>query len=147
MLKYMCYTSQTEPKNVKEALLDEYLVRAMQEELEQFVRNDVWVLVSRPKMSNVIRTIWIFKNKTDEFENITRNKARLVFKGYSQIETFAPVARLESIKFLLSIACLLGFKLYQMDVKSAFQNCILNVEAYVKQPKGFEDPHHPDHVF
>jgi tryptophan 2,3-dioxygenase len=54
---------------------------------------------------------------------------------------------LESIRILLSIACHLGFKLYQMDVKSAFLNGILQEEVYVEQPKGFQDPHHPHHVY
>ncbi|RDD63978.1 hypothetical protein DU478_22630, partial [Thalassococcus profundi] len=76
----------------------------MQEELNQFVRNDVWYLVPRPKDKNVIGTKWIFKNKSDEHGNIIRNKARLVPQGYTQIEgidydeTFTPVARLESIR-------------------------------------------------
>ncbi|CAL8078553.1 unnamed protein product [Prunus armeniaca] len=60
-------------------------------------------------------------------------------------ETFAPVARLKSVRLLLAIACHLKFKLYQMDVKTAFLNCILHV--YVEQPKGFEDPHHPNDMF
>lgn len=83
---------------------------------------------------------------------MVRNKARLVVHGYTQIEgidfdeTFASVARLESIRILLSIACHLGFKLYQMDVKSAFLNGILQ-EVYVEQPKEFQDPHHPHHVY
>jgi hypothetical protein len=62
-------------------------------------------------------------------------------------ETFALVARLESIRILLSITCHLGFKLYQMDVKNAFLNGILQEEVYVEQPKGFQDPHHPHHVY
>jgi len=84
---------------------------------------------------------------------VVRNKSRLVAQGYTQIEgvdfdeTFAPVARLESIRILLSIACHLGFKLYQMDVKSAFLNGVLQEEVYVEQPKGFQDPHHPHHVY
>ena len=75
----------------------------MHEELCQFVHNDVWTLVPRPNNVNVIGTKWIFKNKSDEFGTITRNKARLVAQGYTQIEeidfdeTFAPVARLESV--------------------------------------------------
>ena len=133
IVRYVCYTSSIEPKNVKEALLDEYWVRTMQDELEQFVRNDVWSLVSRPKDTNVIRTKLIFKNKSDAFGNITRNKARLVSQGYTQIEgidfddTFAHVARIEFI-----------FKLFQIDVKSAFLNEILNKEVYVEQHKGFK---------
>ncbi|XP_075489478.1 uncharacterized protein LOC142528320 [Primulina tabacum] len=93
------------------------------------------------------------QNKTDESGIVVRNKARLVAQGYTQIqgidfdETFAPVARIESVRLLLAIACHMDIKLYQMDVKIAFLNGILNEEAYVSQPKGFEDPHHPDHVY
>ncbi|CAM8957230.1 unnamed protein product [Rhodiola kirilowii] len=83
----------------------------MQEELEEFTSNDVWDLVSRPEDVNVIETKWIFKNESDEKGNITRNKARLVAQGYTQIEgidfkeTFALVARLEAIRLLLALAC------------------------------------------
>ena len=61
-------------------------------------------------------------------------------------ESFAPVARLESIRILLSIACIMDFKLYQMDVKCVFLNGFLNEEVFVEQPKGFQDPHFSDHV-
>jgi hypothetical protein len=103
----------------------------MHEELHQFARNDVWTLVPRPSGHNIISTKWIFKNKSDEHGTVIRNKDRLVAQGYTQIEgvdfdeTFTLVARLESIRILLSIACHLGFKLYHMDVKSAFSNGIL----------------------
>ena len=63
------------------------------------------------------------------------------------IESFAPVARLESIRILLSIACIMNFKLYQMDVKCAFLNGFLNENVFVEQPKGFYDPHFSDHVW
>jgi hypothetical protein len=83
---------------------------------------------------------------------VTRNKARLVAKGYSQVEglvdeTYAPVARLESIRILLSYATYHGFKLYQMDVKSAFLNGPIKEEVYVEQPPGFEDSEYPNHVY
>ncbi|BBG92903.1 transposable element gene [Prunus dulcis] len=152
-ISHVCYVSKEEPKNVKEALNHGEWFLAMQEELNQFVRNDVWYLVPRPTNTNVIGTKWIFKNKTDEQGNVVRNKARLVAQGYTQMEgidfdeTFAPVARLESVRLLLAIACHLKFKLYQMDVKTAFLNGILNEEVFVEQPKGFEDPHHPNDVF
>ena len=80
------------------------------------------------------------------------NKARLVAQGYSQVEevdfdeTFAHVARMESIRVLLALACHLKFKLYQMDVKTAFLNGFLKEDVYVAQPKGFIDPHFSDHV-
>ena len=81
-----------------------------------------------------------------------RNKARLVVKGYDQIEgtdfeeTFAPVAHLESICLLLGYASSMGIKLFQMDVKSAFLNGEIEENVYVTQPEGFEDPHHPEYV-
>ncbi|PNY15185.1 putative LRR receptor-like protein kinase, partial [Trifolium pratense] len=95
----------------------------------------------------------IYKNKSDEKGVVTRNKARLVAQGYTQVEgldfdeTFAPVARLESIRLLHGVACILKFKLYQMDVKSAFLDGYLHEEVYVEQPKGFIDPNHPDQVY
>ncbi|RVW90629.1 Retrovirus-related Pol polyprotein from transposon RE2 [Vitis vinifera] len=107
----------------------------------------------RPKDVNVIGTKWIFKNKMDENGVIVRNKARLVAQGFKQIEgidfdeTFAPIARLESIQILLVVACVWKFKLLQMDVKSTFLNGILNEEVYVEQPKGFQDPRCPNHVY
>jgi hypothetical protein len=148
-----CFVSKVEPKNVKEALTDEFWIEAMQEELNQFKRNEVWDLVPRPEGVNIIGTKWVYRNKSDESGVVTRNKARLVAQGYSQIEgvdfdeTFAPVARLESIRLLLGVACILKFKLFQMDVKSAFLNGYLNEEVYVEQPKGFVDPNYPDHVY
>ncbi|MCI15184.1 gag-pol polyprotein, partial [Trifolium medium] len=145
-----CFVSKFEPKNVKEALTDEFWIGAMQEELNQFRRNEVWDLVPRPEGINVIGTKWVYKNKSDENGTVTRNKTRLVAQGYTQIEgvdfdeTFALVARLESIRLLLGVACILKFKLFQMDVKSAFLNGYLHEEVYVEQPKGFTDLNYPD---
>ena len=125
----------------------------MHEELHQFVRNDVWELVPRLKGVNVIGTNWIFKNKSNEHGTVIRNKLRFVAQGYTQVEgidfdeTFALVARLESIRILLAIARHLNFKLYQMDAKSAFLNGMLQEEVYVEQPKGFVDPHKPDDIY
>ena len=125
---------------------------AMQKELGQFERNQVWFLTSRPKNHPVIRTKWVFCNKLDENDNVVRNKARLVAKGYNQEEgidfdeTFAPFARLEAIRILLAFASYIGIKLFQMDVKCAFLNGFLQEEVYVEQP-GFENPDFPDHVF
>ena len=84
---------------------------------------------------------------------VIRNKARLVAKGYSQVEgldfgeTYAPIARLESIRILLAYATYHGFKLYQMDVKSAFLNGPIKEEVYVEQPPGFQDSEYPNHVY
>ena len=140
-------------KKVDETLQDADWVNSMHEELHQFVQNDVWELIPRPKGVNVIGTKWIFKNKSDEHGTVIINKSRLVAQGYTQVERvvfdeiFASVARLESIRILLAIASHLNFKLYQMDVKSAFLNGMLQEEVYVEQLKGFVDPHKPDDVY
>jgi hypothetical protein len=150
---YFCFVSTIEPKNINEAIKDESWVIAMQEELNQFVRNDVWTLVPQPQSQTIIGTKWVFLNKMDENGIVSRNKARLVAQGYNQQEgidydeTFAPVARLESIRILLAYACAHNFKLFQMDVKSAFINGFINEEVYVAQPPGFIDFEKPNHVY
>jgi hypothetical protein len=95
---------------------------------------------------NVIGTKWVFKNKQGEDGEIVSNKARLVAQGFSQVEgldfgkTFAPVAHLEAIMILLAFATSKGFKLYQIDMKSAFLNGVIQEEVYVRQPPGFKKP-------
>jgi hypothetical protein len=150
--EHYSFVSSIEPFRVEEALQDPDWVLAMQEELNNFKRNEVWSLVSRPKQ-NVVGTKWVFRNKQDEHGVVTRNKARLVAKGYAQVasldfeETFAPVARLESIQILLAYAAHHSFRLFQMDVKSTFHNGPIKEEVYVEQPPGFEDDRYPDHVY
>jgi hypothetical protein len=127
-------------------------VVAIQEELNNFKHDKVWSSVKRPRQ-NIIGTKWVFHNKQDEHEVVTRNKARLVANGYSQVEgldfdeTFTPAARLESILMLLSYATHHGFKLYQIDVKNAFLNGLIKEEVYVEQPPGFESVEYPNHVY
>nr|GEV51139.1 retrovirus-related Pol polyprotein from transposon TNT 1-94 [Tanacetum cinerariifolium] len=107
----------------------------------------------QPKNMTIIGTKWVVKNKLDENGIVSRNKARLVAHGYDQQEgidydeTYAPVARLESIRILLAYACALDFKLFQMDVKNAFLNGFINEEVYVAQSLGFIDFKKPDHVY
>ncbi|GJZ60530.1 retrovirus-related pol polyprotein from transposon TNT 1-94 [Tanacetum coccineum] len=115
---FYCFISTIEPKNVNEALGDESWIVAMQEELNQFIANDVWELVPQPKNMTIIGTKWVFRNKLDENGVVSRNKARLVAQGYNQQEgidydeTYAPIARLESIRILLAYAYVLDFKLF-----------------------------------
>ena len=91
----------------------------------------------------------MFRNKLDKQGTITRNKARLVVQGYNQEEgidheeTFAPVARIETIRILIAFTAHMEFKLYQMDVKSVFLNGYLKEEVYVMQPPGFENSEFP----
>ncbi|WVZ85128.1 hypothetical protein U9M48_032080 [Paspalum notatum var. saurae] len=124
----------------------------MHEELENFERNHVWDLVEPPPNCRPIGTKWVFKNKQGEDGMVVRNKARLVARGLSKEgidyeETFAPVARLEAIRILLAFAASKGFKLQQMDVKSAFLNGFIEEEVYVRQPPSFESARFPDRVY
>ncbi|GJX25572.1 retrovirus-related pol polyprotein from transposon TNT 1-94 [Tanacetum coccineum] len=150
---FFCFLSTIEPKNVNEALADESWIMEMQEELNQFIANDVWELVPQPNNMTIIGTKRVFRNKLDENGVVPRNKARLVVQGYNQQEdidydeTYTLVARLESIRILLAYACALDFKLFQMDVKSAFLNGFINEEVYVAQPPGFIDFEKPNHVY
>ncbi|WVZ84788.1 hypothetical protein U9M48_031776 [Paspalum notatum var. saurae] len=106
-----------------------------------------------PLNCRLIGTKWVFKNKQGEDGMVVRNKARLVAQGFCQKEgidyeeTFAPVARLEAIRILLAFAASKGFKLQQMDVKSAFLNGFIEEEVYVRQPPGFESAKFPDRVY
>ena len=153
MENHFALLSEVEPTCIDDALKDNSWISAMQDELNQFERNQVWSLIPRPKDKAVIGTKWVFKNKLDENGKVVRNKARLVAKGYSQEEgidfdeTYAPVARLEAIRLLLAYACYKNFKLFQMDVKSAFLNGYIKEEVYVEQPPGFEDPFKENYVF
>jgi hypothetical protein len=146
------FVSSLELFKVEDALHDPDWVVSMQEELNNVKRNQVWYLDERPKL-NVVGTKWIFRNKQDEHGVVTRNKARFVAKCYSQVkgldfdETFAPVARLESIRILLVYATHHYFKLYQMDVKSAFLNGPIKEKVYMEQPLGFKDEEYLNHVY
>ena len=125
---FVNFLSLVEPKKIDDALPDPSWVSAMQEELSEFKRNQVWRLVPRPSNKTVIGTKWVFRNKLDEHGTVTCNKARLVAHGYRQEEgidydeTFSPVARLEAIRLFLAYASHKNFKVFQMDVKNAFLN-------------------------
>ncbi|GJZ39012.1 hypothetical protein Tco_0585575, partial [Tanacetum coccineum] len=108
---FFCFISTIEPKNVNEALTIESRIIAMQEELNQLITNDVWELVPQARNMTIIGTKWVFRNKLEENGVVSRNKARI-----------------ESIRILLAYACALDFKLFQMDVKSAFLNGFINEE-------------------
>nr|GEZ05322.1 putative reverse transcriptase, RNA-dependent DNA polymerase [Tanacetum cinerariifolium] len=150
---FSCLLSSIEPANVAEALKDANWVKAMQDELDQFARLQVWRLVPRPEGKTIIKTKWIFKNKKDESSLVIRNKARLVAVGYSQQEginydeTFAPVARIKAIRLFLAYAAHKDFTVFQMDAKTTFLNRILKEKVYVGQPLGFVSKQYPDHVY
>nr|GEX77958.1 hypothetical protein [Tanacetum cinerariifolium] len=126
MCMFTLTVSQTEPKNIKEAMADSAWIESMQKELYQFDRLD---------------------------NTVIRNKSRLVAKGYAQKEgvdfeeSFAPVARLEAVRLFIAYAAHKSFTVYQMDVKTAFLYGPLKEQVYVNHPDGFVDSYHPDKVY
>ncbi|XP_075086878.1 putative mitochondrial protein AtMg00820 isoform X1 [Nicotiana tabacum] len=128
-------------------------VNALQDELNQFERSQVWHLVPRPNDRKMIGTEWVFRNKLDEEGTVTRNKARLVVQKYSQEEgidydeTFAPIVILEAIRLLIAFVAYMEFTLHQMDIKSVFLNGYLKEEVFIKQPPRFESKECPKHVY
>ncbi|GJT94328.1 putative ribonuclease H-like domain-containing protein, partial [Tanacetum coccineum] len=120
--------SKVEPKNFKMAVIEDCWFQAMQDEIHEFDRLEVWELVPRPVYVMVIALKWIYKVKLDEYGDVLKNKARLVAKGYRQEEgidfeeSFAPVARIEAIRIFIANAATKNMIIYQMDVKTAFLN-------------------------
>ncbi|GJX27467.1 retrovirus-related pol polyprotein from transposon TNT 1-94 [Tanacetum coccineum] len=153
---WCCYhteLSKVKPKNFKMAVIEDCWFQAMQDEIHEFDRLEVWELVPRPVYVMVIALKWIYKVKLDEYGDALKNKARLVEKGYHQEEginfeeSFALVARIEAIRIFIANAASKNMVIYQMDVKTAFLNGDLQEEVFVSQPEGFEDPEHPTHVY
>ncbi|GJX11760.1 retrovirus-related pol polyprotein from transposon TNT 1-94 [Tanacetum coccineum] len=153
MCMYALTVSTMEPKNDKEAMTVPAWIDLMQEELLQFKRLDVWVLVPLPDNIKPFTLKWLFKNKHDEENTVIQNKSRLVVRGYRQEEgidfeeSFAPVARMEAIRIFLAYVAHKSFTVFQMDVKTAFLHGMLKEDVYVCQPEGFIDADHPSHVY
>nr|GFA15982.1 hypothetical protein [Tanacetum cinerariifolium] len=133
MCMFALTVSQTEPKNIKEAMANSAWIESMQEELHQFDRLN-----------------WLWKNKRDEENTVIRNKSRLVAKGYAQKEgvdfeeSFTPVARLEAVRLFIVYAAHKSFTVYQMNIKTTFLYGHLKEKVYVNQPNGLVNPYHPD---
>ncbi|GJR78212.1 retrovirus-related pol polyprotein from transposon TNT 1-94 [Tanacetum coccineum] len=150
---YNSVLSKVEPKNFKSAVTKDCWFQAMQDEIHEFDRLDIWELVPPPDCAMIIALKWIYKVKLDEYGDVLKNKARLVAKGYRQEEgldfeeSFAPVARHKAIIIFLTNAASKNMTVYQMDVKTAFLNGELKEVVYVSQPEGFVDPDRPHHVY
>lgn len=148
----LCFFVDHEPLTFHEAVKDGKWRQAMQEEIKAIEKNNTWELSVLPKGHEVIGVKWVFKAKRNPNGDVERYKARLVAKGYKQKygvdydEVFAPVARMETIRLLISLAAQMKWKIYQLDVKSAFLNGYLEEEVYVEQPMGFEIAGHEDKV-
>ncbi|KAI5355046.1 hypothetical protein L3X38_007941 [Prunus dulcis] len=133
-----CNMCIVEPDSFEEADLDESWRNTMKAELKMIEKNNTWKLVDRPFGKPIIGVKWVYKTKLNLDGSVQKNKARLVAKGYSQKpgidynETFAPVARLDTIRTLIALAAQKEWNLYQLDVKSAFLNGVLKEEVYVE---------------
>ena len=131
-----------EPKNFKEAISSHIWKQAMEEELQALDDNKTWDIVKLPPGKKTVGCRWIYKIKYKSDGSIERHKARLVAKGFTQTygedytETFAPVAKMNTVRVLLSLAANLNWKLFQMDVKNAFLQGDLAEEVYMSVPPG-----------
>ncbi|GJX20632.1 retrovirus-related pol polyprotein from transposon TNT 1-94 [Tanacetum coccineum] len=119
---FHAFLAKEEPKNYKEAMEESCWIEAMQEEIHEFERLEVWELVPRPDKAMIISLKWIFKVKLNEYGGVLKNKARLVAKDNNMV-------------------------VFQMDVNTTFLNRIMKEEVYLSQPEGFVNQDHPNHVF
>ena len=114
--------------------------------MDSILSNNIWVLVNLPTSSKPIDCKWIFRRKYNTNRSIQTFKAKLVAKGFKQREridyfdTYAPVAKISSIRVLLALASIYKLIVYQMDVKIAFINGDLDDEVYMEKPEGFVLP-------
>lgn len=133
-----------EPRMFEEARHSKEWIRACEDEIESIKKNKTWELVDLPFGAKAIGLKWVFKIKCNADGSINKFKARLVAKGYVQQygvdfeEVFAPVARLETIRLLISLAANKGWEIHHLDVKTAFLHGELKETVYVSQPEGFE---------
>ena len=114
--------------------------------------NEVWEIVPRPNIKDVVSSRWLFKIKHAADGSIEKYKARFVAHGFSQKEgidyeeTFALVARYTSIRTIIALVAKMKWNLHQMDVKIAFLNGVIEEEVYIEQPQGFEVEDRKSHV-
>nr|GEX44315.1 retrovirus-related Pol polyprotein from transposon TNT 1-94 [Tanacetum cinerariifolium] len=150
---FRCISNFAKPNNFKEAITKPSWIDAMQEEIHEFQRLEVWELVPCPDKVLLIKLKWTYKVKKDKFGGVLKNKARLVAQGFRQEEgidfeeSFAPVARIEAIRIFVAHATHKNMTIYYMDIKTAFLNDMLKEEVYVSQPEGFIDQDNPSHVY
>jgi hypothetical protein len=149
----MCDLIEKEPTCFEEGIQKKEWVDAMTEEYQSIIKNDVWEIVPRPKNKDVVSSKWMYKIKHVADGSIEKYKARFVARGFSQKEgidyeeMFAPVARYTSIRTIIALAAKMKWKLHQMDVKTAFLNCVIEEEVYIEQPQGFEVEERKTHVY
>lgn len=147
--RYQAYAVRLEPKTYFQAMKsDDYELwgKAIEEEMDALNKNNTWEIVPRPKDRNIVGSRWVFKIKHKADGSLDRYKARLVAKGFSQQpgtdydDTYAPVARYDSLRLLLALAAHKRWVPRQLDVKSAFLYGKLDREIYMEIPDGYKEP-------
>ncbi|KAI3731774.1 hypothetical protein L1987_62963 [Smallanthus sonchifolius] len=144
-----CFNIEEDPKTYSEAMASRdvaFWKEAIQDEMDSILHNNTWKLTDLPPGCKPLGSKWIFKRKMRVDGSIDKFKARLVIQGFRQKEgidffdTYAPVARISTIRFLIALASVQNLIIHQMDVKTAFLNGELDEEVYMKQPEGFVLP-------
>lgn len=136
-------TSRDEPKYFSQAIKDPKWCEAMKKEVEALEENGTWTLVTLPPGKRVVDSKWVYKIKYKPNGEIERYKARLVAKGYTQVEgvdfheTFAPVAKLVTVRCMLAVAAKRNWEVHQLDVSNAFLHGDLEEDVYMRIPQGF----------
>ena len=143
-LNLVCLFANEEMVSFEQAIKDDIWKKAMNVEMKSIEKNDTWRLTNLPQGHKPIGVKWVYKVKKNAQGEVEKYKARLVAKGYKQQagidydEVFAPVARMETIRLMISIAAQHKWSIHQLDVKSAFLNGYLEEEVYVEQPPGYK---------
>ena len=141
----MVFAIFDEPTSVAQALRDpdaSLWRAAMLEELEGLDLGGTWTVVDIPESANLMKTKWVFKKKTDKDGNVTRHRARLCVKGYTQShgvdynEVFAPVVRHSTLRIVLALAAHYGMFVHQLDVPKAFPQSDIDYDCYISAPPG-----------
>ncbi|CAL2228256.1 unnamed protein product [Prunus armeniaca] len=143
----------SDPITYTEAVKEEKWREAMDNEIKSNEKNQTWELIDLPKGKKTIGVKWVFRTKLNEKGEVDKHKARLVAKGYKQKhgidykEVFAPVARHDMIRLVISLAAQNSWQIFQLDVKSAFLHGNLQEEVYIDQPPGYERKGEEEKVF
>lgn len=141
---YMMMGDFEDPVFFEDAVKEEKWRQAMDNEMQSIEKNKTWFLTDLPSGARKFGVKWIYKTKQDEHGEVIKYKARLVAKGYFQregvdySEVYAPVARLDTVRTIIALAAHKKWRIYQLDVKSAFLHGNLDEKVFVEQPKGYE---------
>nr|GEW02614.1 retrovirus-related Pol polyprotein from transposon TNT 1-94 [Tanacetum cinerariifolium] len=150
---YNSVLSKVKPKNFKYVITEDCWFQAMQDEIHEFDRLQVWELLPQRDCVMIIALKWIYKVKLDEYGDVLKKQGTVGGKGIQQVEgidfeeSFALVARIEAIRIFIANATSKNMAIYQMDVKTTFLNGEWKEEVYVSQPEGFVNSDHPTHVY